>query len=208
MKGLQFITAETEHYSYVEGAYLALQGGCRWIQLRMKEASREELLAVGRVVRGLCTRYSATFIIDDYVDLVEELGADGVHLGLKDMPIVEARRILGPKAIIGGTANTFEDVLLHYKSGANYIGCGPYRFTTTKKNLAPTLGLEGYQKLFENMRKADIHLPVVAIGGIEKEDIPALMQAGASGIAISGTILQADNPEEMTEELINIIQAQ
>lgn len=208
MKGLQFITAETEHYSYVEGAYLALQGGCRWIQLRMKEASCEELLAVGRVVRGLCTRYSATFIIDDHVDLVEELGADGVHLGLKDMPIVEARRILGPKAIIGGTANTFEDVLLHYKSGANYIGYGPYRFTTTKKNLAPTLGLEGYQKLFEQMREADIHLPVVAIGGIENEDIPALMRAGASGIAISGTILQADNPEEMTEELINIIQAQ
>ena len=139
---------------------------------------------------------------------MKELGADGVHLGLKDMPIVEARRILGPKAIIGGTANAFEDVLLHYKSGANYIGCGPYRFTTTKKNLAPTLGLEGYQKLFEQMREADIHLPVVAIGGIEKEDIPALMQAGASGIAISGTILKADNPEEMTEELINIIQAQ
>lgn len=208
MKGLQFITAETGYYSYVEGAYLALQGGCRWIQLRMKEASREELLSVGRVVRGLCTRFSATFIIDDHVDMVQELGADGVHLGLKDMPIEEARRILGSKAIIGGTANTFEDILLHYKSGANYIGCGPYRFTTTKKNLAPTLGLDGYQKLFEQMRKAEIHLPVVAIGGIEKEDIPALMQAGASGIAISGTILQADNPEEMTEELINTIQAQ
>ena len=207
MKGLQFITAETEHYSYVEGAYLALQGGCRWIQLRMKESSREELLTVGRVVRGLCTRYSATFIIDDHVELVRELGADGVHLGLKDMPIVEARRILGPKAIIGGTANTFEDILLHYKSGANYIGCGPYRFTTTKKNLAPTLGLEGYQKLFEQMKMADIHLPIIAIGGIQQADVPALIRAGASGIAISGTILNADDPVEMTEKLINIIQA-
>lgn len=207
MKTLQFITAETEHYSYVEGAYLALQGGCRWIQLRMKESSREELLTVGRVVRGLCTRYAATFIIDDHVELVRELGADGVHLGLKDMPIVEARKILGPKAIIGGTANTFEDILLHYKSGANYIGCGPYRFTTTKKNLAPTLGLEGYQKLFEQMKMADIHLPIIAIGGIQQADVPALIRAGASGIAISGTILNADDPVEMTEKLINIIQA-
>lgn len=207
MKTLQFITAETEHYSYVEGAYLALQGGCRWIQLRMKESSREELLTVGRVVRGLCTRYAATFIIDDHVELVRELGADGVHLGLKDMPIVEARKILGPKAIIGGTANTFEDILLHYKSGANYIGCGPYRFTTTKKNLAPTLGLEGYQKLFEQMKMADIHLPIIAIGGIQQADIPDLIRAGASGIAISGTILNADDPVEMTEKLINIIQA-
>lgn len=207
MKTLQFITAETEHYSYVEGAYLALQGGCRWIQLRMKESSREELLTVGRVVRGLCTRYAATFIIDDHVELVRELGADGVHLGLKDMPIVEARRILGSKAIIGGTANTFEDILLHYKSGANYIGCGPYRFTTTKKNLAPTLGLEGYQKLFEQMQMADIHLPIIAIGGIQQEDVATLIRAGASGIAISGTILNADDPVEMTEKLINIIQA-
>lgn len=207
MKTLQFITAETEHYSYVEGVYLALQGGCRWIQLRMKEASREELLTVGRVVRGLCTRYSATFIIDDHVDLVEELGADGVHLGLKDMPIVEARKILGSETIIGGTANTFEDILLHYRSGANYIGCGPYRFTTTKKGLAPTLGLEGFQKLFEQMKMADIHLPIIAIGGIQQADVPALIRAGASGIAISGTILNADDPVEMTEKLINIIQA-
>jgi thiamine-phosphate pyrophosphorylase len=138
------------------------------------------------------------------VELVKELGADGVHLGKNDMPIKEARQMLGSSFIIGGTANTFEDVKAHHEASANYIGCGPFRFTTTKKNLSPVLGLDGYRHIVKQMKDANIQLPIVAIGGITAEDIPAIMQTGVTGIALSGTILHAENPIEEMKKIINI----
>ena len=199
---LQFITHFTDRYSYYDSARLALEGGCRWIQLRMKDASPEEREHEAVRVQGLCRSYGATFIIDDDVELVKRLKADGVHLGKNDMPIAEARHILGKDFIIGGTANTFDDVVSHYRAGADYIGCGPFRFTTTKKNLSPILGLEGYRSIVRQMHENGIDLPIVAIGGITCEDIPAIMQTGVSGIALSGTILRAENPAEETRKII------
>ena len=143
---IQFISHYSERYSYLDSIQLALEGGCRWIQLRMKDALDEEVRPIAIEAQKLCRHYNATFIIDDRVALVRELGADGVHLGKNDMPIREARQILGPDFIIGGTANTFEDAKAHYEASADYIGCGPFRFTTTKQKLAPVLGLDGLQK--------------------------------------------------------------
>ena len=125
--GMQFITHYTERYSYLDAARMALEGGCRWVQLRMKDTPVETIEPVALEVQALCRQYGATFIIDDHVELARKLHADGVHLGKKDMPIADARRILGAEYIIGGTANTFEDVLQHYKAGADYIGWGPLR---------------------------------------------------------------------------------
>ena len=140
---LQFITHFTDTYSYYDSARMALEGGCRWIQLRMKDTPVDEVEREAIRLQGLCKDYGATFVIDDHVELVKKIHADGVHLGKKDMPVAEARGILGKEFIIGGTANTFDDVKMHYKAGADYIGCGPFRFTTTKKDLSPVLGLEG-----------------------------------------------------------------
>lgn len=201
---LQFITHFTEKYSYFDAAHLALEGGCRWIQLRMKEAPEAEVEAEAIRVRDLCRKYGATFIIDDHVALAKKVQADGVHLGKNDMPIEEARRILGDAFIIGGTANTFEDVKRHWQAGANYIGCGPFRFTTTKKNLSPILGLEGYRQILQQMKAAGITLPVVAIGGITNEDIPDILQTGVSGIALSGSILRAENPVEEVRRILSL----
>ena len=200
---LQFITHYTGRYTYFDSARMALAGGCRWIQLRMKEATEEEVEKEAIRVQDLCRQYGATFIIDDHVALAKKLHADGVHLGKKDMPIAEARKLLGKDFIIGGTANTFEDVRMHYAAGADYIGCGPFRFTTTKKNLSPVLGLEGYRNIVSRMKEAGINLPIVAIGGIAFEDIPAIMQTGVSGIALSGSILRADDPIAETRRIIN-----
>lgn len=202
---LQFISHYTECYSYLDSIRMALDGGCQWVQLRMKEASTEEFLKIGPEVRKLCDQYKATFIVDDHVELIKELGADGVHLGKMDMPVAEARKILGNDFIIGGTANTFEDVLMHYQGSANYVGCGPFRFTTTKKGLSPILGLEGYRNIIRQMQEADIHIPVVAIGGITIADIPAILSTGVTDIALSGTILTAEDPVSQTKEIIKII---
>ena len=149
---LQFITHFTDTYSYLDSARMALEGGCRWVQLRMKHASDEETEAVALEVQKLCRTYGATFLIDDRVELVRKLKADGVHLGKNDIPIAEARKILGKDFLIGGTANTFDDVRAHYEAGADYIGCGPFRFTTTKEKLSPILGLEGYRSIVQQMK--------------------------------------------------------
>lgn len=205
MHGLQFITHYTERYSYYDSARMALEGGCRWIQLRMKEATPEELRREALRVQELCRNYNAQFIIDDHVELAEEIGADGVHLGLKDCPIDEARRRLGADFIIGGTANTFEDIVTHHRRGADYIGCGPFRFTTTKKGLSPVLGLEGYRRIKSRMQTAGISLPVVAIGGITADDIPSILHTGMDGIALSGTILHAEDPVEETRRILQLL---
>lgn len=202
---IQFITHSNNRYGYVDGARLALEGGCRWVQLRMKEATEVEFMAAAAEIGRLCKEHGATFVLDDHVEWVEKTGADGVHLGKNDMPIDEARKILGYDKIIGGTANTFEDVERLYRQGADYIGCGPFRFTTTKKNLSPVLGLEGYQHIVDQMKSHGINLPIVAIGGILESDIKSILATGVSGIAVSGGILNAENPAEEMQRFLKLV---
>ena len=206
MFDVQFITHFTPTITYVDSARIALEGGCRWIQLRMKDASEAELRAAAIDVQAPCRQYGATFIIDDHVDLVKQLHADGVHLGKQDMPIKEARQLLGTGFLIGGTANTFEDLRQHAANGADYIGCGPFRFTTTKQKLAPILGLDGYRSILAQMKEEGIALPVVGIGGITRDDIPALKALGLGGIALSGSILKAEDPVREMEEIMRLTQ--
>lgn len=194
MERVQFITHTTERYGYADSARIALKGGCRWIQLRMKDSTEDEMEAVAQEVMPLCRTHDATFIIDDHVKMAFRIGADGVHLGKNDMPVNEARRITSPDFIIGGTANTIDDVRRLARQGADYIGCGPFRFTTTKKNLSPTLGLDGYIDIIGGMRREGISLPIVAIGGIGYDDIEQIMRTGVTGIALSGSVLRAENP--------------
>ena len=202
MRAIQFITHETETVGYVEGARMALEGGCRWIQLRMKDASDDEVRKAAAEIQPMCKAHDAIFLLDDRVELAKELKADGVHLGKNDMPVDEARRVLGEEFIIGGTANTFDDIERLARQGADYIGCGPFRFTTTKKNLAPVIGIEGYRDIIEKMKAAGIDLPVVAIGGVTADDIEDILATGVRGIAVSGTVLRAENPVAMMKQII------
>lgn len=211
---LQFITHCTERYSYVDSARIALEGGCRWIQLRMKDADESLMEETALIVQKMCKDYGATFIIDDNVHLVKKIKADGVHLGKNDMPIIEAREILGDDFIIGGTVNSFEDILKNLSSTANgqkpkvnYFGCGPFRFTSTKKNLAPILGLEGYENIIADMKRNNINIPLVAIGGITKDDISDILKTGVDGIALSGSILRAENPVEEMKSIVEIFKS-
>lgn len=203
---LQFITHYNENCSYEDSAKIALEGGCRWIQLRIKDAEEKFLEQMALRVQSLCREYGATFIIDDNVLLAKKIGADGVHLGKNDMPVAQARQILGEKFIIGGTVNSFEDILYHLKNGTpDYFGCGPFRFTSTKKNLAPVLGFEGYRDIVLKMREKGIDIPLVAIGGITKEDILQLLECGVSGIALSGSIINAENPVREMADMVEIL---
>lgn len=203
---LQFITHYTDSISYLDSVRLALAGGCRWVQLRMKNVQPENIKPVAAEALRMCREAGATFIIDDHVNLAKEVGADGVHLGRNDMPVDQARAILGPDFIIGGTANTVDDIITHWNRGADYIGCGPFRFTTTKEKLSPVLGLDGYRNIIAGMRQHGIDLPIVAIGGITAEDIPAILSTGVTGIALSGSVLRASDPAAEMRRILGIIE--
>lgn len=200
---LQFITHTSELYSIVEQVKMVLEGGCKWIQLRMKEATNEEVKAVAEELIPLCKEADAILVIDDRVELVKEMEVTGVHLGKKDMPVAEARNLLEGGPIIGATANTAGDIFALKGIDVDYVGLGPFRHTTTKENLSPILGLEGYSKIMKEIREAGVQLPVVAIGGITLEDIDDVMATGVNGVAISGAIINAENPVEYTKAILN-----
>lgn len=184
---------------------MVLEGGCRHVQLRMKDATEAEVERTARQALRMCGDFGARLYIDDFPAVCRAVGAAGVHLGKTDMPPVEARKIVGDQAIIGGTANTFDDIAALHRQGVDYIGLGPFRFTETKKNLSPVLGLEGYRSIMRACREHGIGLPVVAIGGIASADIPAILATGVSGIALSSSILAASDPTAETRKLIKII---
>lgn len=187
---------------------MAIEGGCRWIQLRMKGASDEEVLETAAGLIDICRDNNAFLIIDDRVKVVNELKVSGVHLGKEDMDPMEARELLGPDAIIGLTANTAEDILKFKNKDVDYVGLGPFRFTTTKEKLSPVLGLDGYKKIVKDVRDAGMEIPIVAIGGITLEDVEPLMKTGVNGIAMSGAIIKAPDPmlytSKVMEKLLDI----
>ena len=202
---LQYITDHREGMSIADQVEAVCRGGCRWVQLRMKDASREELMETGRKVKAICRKFGALFIVNDNVEAALELDADGAHLGKEDMNPREARRLLGHSKIIGGTCNTLEDIEARCRQGVDYIGLGPFTYTTTKKRLSPVLGLEGYRRLMEACRREGIELPVHAIGGITEGDIPPLLATGVTGVALSSLLKNSEDITTKTTEIINII---
>ncbi len=182
-----------------------LAAGGKWIQLRMKNFSDEIVEKTALEVQSLCAQSGATFILNDNVNLAKKINADGVHLGLTDTAIPQARLTLGDDKIIGGTANTLEDVVQRIEEGCNYIGLGPFRFTTTKSKLSPILGLEGYRSLIGQLDEEQRKTPIVAIGGIQVEDIPTILQTGISGIALSGVLTSSTNKKEIVDHINTIL---
>jgi len=202
---LQFISNQTEELTHLNSIKIALDAGCRWIQLRVKDQPDETVLKTAMAAKNLCDRYEAKLIINDFPFVAWEIDAYGLHLGLNDIPIPAAREIVGSKMIIGGTANTLENILDRIKEGADYVGLGAFRYTSTKQNLGPILGLEGYRNLLASLKNLEQSIPLIAIGGITHEDIPEILETGMYGIAISGSIIRAVNPGNMVHKINKIL---
>jgi thiamine-phosphate pyrophosphorylase len=198
---LQYISQGNTAEAQLHHILKALDSGCEWIQLRWKNASPFSLYTLAEKVKQHTDAYSATLIINDYIDLAREMDCDGVHLGLSDMSIGEAKAILGDQKIIGGTANTYEHVLQRMNEHCDYIGLGPLRFTTTKQNLSPLLGLKGYTSIMKQLKLGYTNIPIYAIGGIKLEDIESLINIGIYGIAISGILTEAVHPKKLVSQL-------
>lgn len=198
----QFITHKNDKIGYIEGAEAALQGGCRWIQLRMKDANRNEIIEAGKKLKKLCKDHNAILIIDDKVEICWQLKADGVHLGKNDMSVEDARGLLGANYIIGATCHDADEIAKAEEDWADYAGVGPYKFTTTKQKLNTTLGIEGYKKIYKDCWNSGATMAKIAIGGITADDVQPIMETGMDGIAVSGEIINANDPVEKTKEIL------
>ncbi|HET7734109.1 MAG TPA: thiamine phosphate synthase [Paludibacter sp.] len=202
---LHFITTDHPTISHAEQAIRAYEAGCKWVQLRMKDASEELIEQEAAKIVPVANAHNAILLINDHIEIVKKTGAHGVHLGKKDMCPSEARTILGDEYIIGGTSNTLEDIISLIEKGVDYVGLGPFRFTTTKKNLSPILGREGYEKILTGLLSEKQKIPVIAIGGILDTDIDGLMQTGIHGIALAGSIMKDDKIEENIQHYQGLI---
>ena len=207
---LHYITQETKTLTHLEAVKKACVAGVKWIQLRVKDKSEEDYLILAKEAKVICDFYDVKLIINDNVNVALLVNAYGIHLGKSDMNPKEARKIIGKKIIIGGTANTIEDVKNLIASDVDYIGLGPFQLTSTKKNLSPVLGLEGYhaivQQLVELQKNSTstIKIPlVIAVGGIKTEHVKDLMKTGIYGIAISEELT---NDFSKTSLLIDLIE--
>lgn len=202
---LQFITNTNSKTPVTDQIFAVIEGGCRWIQIRMKDASDEEIKKVVDAVKPKCIETGTFLLLNDRVELAKELNVGGVHLGKDDMPVSKARMLLGAAAVIGVTANTYADVAAVSNLDIDYYGLGPYAETKTKKNLAPILGLKGIRDICYEMENNNILIPHVAVGGITIEDVLPLLESGVNGIAVSSAIANAEDIVKATKNFLDLL---
>lgn len=199
--GLCFITGRaTDTLSFGEMTFRALQAGVKWVQYRDKERSRREMYEESIRLMGIAKKFGAALIVNDHPDIALAADADGVHLGQDDLPVKEARKIMGKNRIIGISTHTVEQARNAGRDGADYIGFGPVFHTTTKDAGRP-MGIEMLREI-----KRQVQIPVIAIGGINAENIRPVLETGVDAVAVSSAILRGDI-EENAKRFLSIINA-
>lgn len=183
-------------FSHMEITRLAIAGGADTIQYRQKSGSTREMIETARQMKRLCTDAGVTFIVNDRLDVAIAAEAHGVHLGQDDFPIPMAREILGEDRVIGGSAATLDEARKCLRDGADYVGFGPVFPTSSKDDAGPVSGIDVLKQVV-----GDIPLPMIAIGGVDAENIPDVMRTGAHGIAVISAVCCQDDPEVATRSL-------
>ena len=173
----------------------ALDGGATFVQLREKNLDREVFLAEAKEIQKLCKEYGVPFVVNDEVSIAKDIDADGVHVGQSDMEAMDVRKILGPDKIIGVSAQTVEQAIIAEKHGADYLGVGAV-FTTGSKDDADDVSHETLKAICEA-----VSIPVIAIGGITKDNVAELAGSGICGVAVISAIFGQKDIQKATEEL-------
>jgi thiamine-phosphate pyrophosphorylase len=197
--GLYFITdRKLSKKGNIRDVKAAIRGGIKIVQYREKQLPKEAVLEEAKKIRDVCKANNVVFLINDFVDVALEIGADGVHLGLEDTPYQKAREVLGKEKIIGLTVHNKEEALRAEKLGADYIGISPVFSTTTKKDAGKPMGVENLRRIISN-----VSIPCVAIGGINEENMESVLKAGADGVAMISAIVAKDNVEETVRNILD-----
>ncbi|BAV94409.1 thiamine phosphate synthase [Ichthyobacterium seriolicida] len=191
---IQYITHGNTCDDHLLNISRVCRAGIDWVQLRLKDISDSDYISTAIEAKRICDSYKAKLIINDRADISSIVDAHGVHIGQGDMPLKYVKKVLKEGKIIGCTANTFEEICSISKNQVDYIGLGPFKFTTTKLNIAPVLGIDGYNRIISNLN--NFKLPIIAVGGIELGDIEAIMKTGIYGVAVSSLLRVDSNLEE------------
>ena len=173
----------------------ALDGGATFVQLREKKLDREDFLAEALEIQKLCRKYGVPFVINDEVSIAKDIDADGVHVGQSDMEAMDVRKVLGPDKILGVSAQTVEQAIIAEKHGADYLGVGAV-FATGSKDDADDVSHETLKAICEA-----VSIPVIAIGGITKDNVSELAGSGICGVAVISAIFGQNDIKKATEEL-------
>ncbi|WP_166384674.1 thiamine phosphate synthase [Polaribacter sp. 11A2H] len=197
---LQYISQGETPEVHLENIQKVCVAGADWVQLRLKNCDAETILETAKKAREITNSFKARLIINDHYKIAKVIKADGVHLGKSDECPLVVRAYLGASFIIGGTANTTEDCSSLLDKKVNYIGLGPYQFTKTKQNLSPVLGVLGYKKILEELQT---ETPIIAIGGITLKNVPAIINTGIYGIAVSGEITKKVSSIAEFQKILN-----
>lgn len=195
-------TALQSRFSHIDLTRMAIRGGADTIQFREKKGSTREMIEIARQMKKLCSDANAAFIVNDRLDIAIAADADGVHLGKDDFPIPLARKLLGKDRIIGGSAAIMEEAQKCFSEGADYIGFGPVFPTSSKPDAGQASGIEILKRVVEF-----VPLPIIAIGGVNSENTPELMRAGAHGIAVISAVCCQEDPEQATSALYRALEA-
>ncbi|MEQ3664488.1 MULTISPECIES: thiamine phosphate synthase [unclassified Olleya] len=182
---LHYITQGETAKQILENVQKACTSGAELVQLRYKNVSEKKFLKLAEAVIKITSHYQTRLIINDHYKLAKTIKADGVHLGPSDTCPTIARKHLYTWQSIGGTANTLEDCETLITKEVDYISLGPFRFTDTKANVGPILGLEGYTAIMDVLNTTT---PIIGVGGITTSDIEAILKTGISGVAVSSQI--------------------
>jgi thiamine-phosphate diphosphorylase len=185
----------------------ACKAGVRWVQARIKSKDEKTWTQIAGDIADICKTYNAICIINDNAEIALKVNADGVHLGQKDMSFSEAKKIFkNKKMIIGGSANSAEDVMKLAQQKISYMGLGPLRFTSTKKDLKPVLTMGGYKIIMDAVIKSDLRVPpIYAIGGVEVADVAKLRWSGVDGVAVSSAISRAKDINLTVQEFLSAL---
>lgn len=202
---LQFITNEKSPVSVVDQIKGFIKGGGRWVQVRMDDATDEEISKVVEEIKPLCLEVQAFLLLHNRVELAKTLDVGGVHLEKTSILPSKARLELGPAAVIGVTANTIDDIKAVRSLDVDYITIGPYKESDLFDKSLPVLGLDGIKDLDSDMQKLEINIAHVAAGGVGKNDVKTLLEAGVNGIAVSKDIAFAADVKKETEEFLDIL---
>ena len=197
---LHYISQGNTPKEHLENIQNACTSGAELVQLRLKNISDKKFLKWAHEAREITSHFQTRLLINDNYKIAKEVKADGVHLGMSDSCPTIAKKHLYTWQIIGGTANTFQDCESLLDKQVNYISLGPFRETTTKENLPPVLGLQGYTAITDVLKTGT---PILAVGGITLEDVTELLKTGISGIAVSGAITSNFNSIREFNKLLN-----
>lgn len=215
---IQYITHPNENFSDLSWVDDLAKGGIKWVQLRIKKNHFEARYPNQNYtdfftetlirITDKCKSSGVILTVNDHYSFAIKDNVDGAHVGKEDETHEVVRNFLGNGKILGATANSFDDIVSYSTELLDYIGLGPFTFTTTKdkEKLSPALGIRGYASCIQRLKAKNIETPIYAIGGIEKEDVKNIMQTGVYGIALSGLIHNANFSPEFIQEIVNLVE--